>query len=1085
MPSPAKSSTPDPNIASLRPGSYTAHRLQHATPEHIHLTTRRCFIGPIPEGWLKSHRKSWYQEYINLSNYSSRAATFSANQNVSHHKRITGLDRPSSTAAFTPSFPRPQGLEDDEDEEEDDDDGPDGQENEVLTERDLSEAEDALPEREADTTPDQTPKRKWLRSPRHNQEDRAKRTSQVSMLGTSAGSFVTAPSEPRSSPQKSSRNNRRRPQSFVTALEPPQPLDFQSPSRKQRETNGASPKSSTQQESANGNSPIAGDGTNSRTSLIHHPNSNDTQNQTHEEDVPHRSDTNGSADPKPNQAPANHVASGMVRFNVPTDVTQRGGGTQAASQVNRRRSWRHFRRGDAHPGEIIKTEKMLVRIDSTVHELPKEYNENDSVRTESRTLEKWSEYVVVCRESRKEEESDFAIELYKSRVIPALEDTRASKRCTHEISLLRKTTNVNLYSALDKTLVIWIPWRSGTKIFLLRPRSSSSSVEWYTFIRNALGWKRSTDLQVNVPDLSLSLQIVNPFSDIESARAAASAAADEAALLKSQEAENAIAGVIIQRCMAILKESQEWSKVLEAWLEHEKMGLAWKRYDRLEWVHGANEQRMYGTLAMQKSHELELRPKKHYPTSTKPPGESSLEEPAPVEGFLIRLTSQRGRVQRLGKMFFKRLYLFTHNHYLCYCRPAKALPPPPPKTALARASTIPSATEITDKTPLIYAVNPYPLKDGKIEWLRKGTVGDIERADEEAYTEAERRTNSLLNAEGYINICSIVKVRKVQRGTTPADANVDQGSDVDFHQAVSDTTRDDGKTEEFDDDRTFELVMANGLVVRLQAYNKETKLEWMKRLRKLVTYWKLRATDDITLLKSVRQANLERLDIDEEMEAYLGQFAEKWEVSRALASPQLFNICGISCCRAITMSGVLYRKPRKHTTFQQCGVILCHGQLLIFHGALRKRTGEQIPHIQHERQTAIELKSCYIYSGLVTESDLLYQNRTFDSNRPGHHALPRIYMEDGWTSTDEDTMTCFVVWQATKKSFFKSSVDESEDEGGKTRQKLRYVSRLGVPGRSMVFKARSRAERDHWVMSVGMEIERLQQGEEVRVVDGK
>ncbi|KAL8711859.1 MAG: hypothetical protein Q9220_003803 [cf. Caloplaca sp. 1 TL-2023] len=1091
MPSAEVSSSSDPNIASLRPGSYTAHRLQHATPEHIHITTRRCFIGPIPEGWLKSHRKSWYQEYINLSNYSSRAATFSASPNVSHQKRITGLDGPSSTAAFTPSFPQPQHLEHEEDEEEDeegDDDGEGGQENKALTERNLSEVEDALPELEADKTSEQTPRNKWLRSPRRNAEDRAKRTSQISMLGTSAGSFVTAPSEPRSSPQKHSRYNRKRPQSFVTALEPPPPPDFQSASGEQGKNNGASPKSSTQQDSPNGGSPVMGDGANSRTSLIHHPNSNDTQNQAHEETVTHQSNANGGTQPESTKAPANHVASGMVRFNVPTDVTQRGGSTQAASQVSRRRSWRHFRRGDAHPGEIVKTEKMLVRVDSTVHELPKEYNENDSVRTESRTLEKWREYVVVCRESRKEEESDFAIQLYQSRVIPALEDTRASKRCTHEIALLRKTTNVNLYSALDKTLVIWVPWKTGTKIFLLRPRSSSSSVEWYTFIRNALGWKRSTDLQVNVPDLSLSLQIANPFSDIESARAVASATPDEAALLKSQEAESAIAGIIIQRCMAILKESSEWSKVLEAWLEHEKMGLAWKRYDRLEWVHGANEQRMYGTLAMQQSHELELRPKKHYPTSTKPLGEPSMEEPAPVEGFLIRLTSQRGRVQRLGKMFFKRLYFFTHNHYLCYCRPAKALPPPPPKSSLGRASTIPSTSEITEKTPLIYAVNPYPLKDGKIAWLRKGTAAGIERADEEAYTEAERRTNSLLNAEGYINICQVVKVRQVHRGTTPADANVDQGSDVDFHQAVSDTTRDDGKTEEFDDDRTFELVMANGLVVRLQAFNKETKKEWMHRLRKLVTYWKLRTADDITLLKSIRQANFERLDIDEEMEAYLGQFAEKWEVSRALASPQLFNICGISCCRAITMSGVLYRKPRKHTTFQQCGVILCHGQLLIFHGALRKRTGEQIPHIQHERQTAIELKSCYIYSGLVTESDLLYQNRTFDSNRPGHHALPRIYMEDGWTSTDEDTMTCFVVWQATRKSFFKSSVDDEareEGEGGKARQKLRYVSRLGVPGRSMVFKARSRAERDHWVMSVGMEIERLQQGEEVRVVDGK
>ena len=276
--------------------------------------------------------------------------------------------------------------------------------------------------------------------------------------------------------------------------------------------------------------------------------------------------------------------------------------------------------------------------------------------------------------------------------------------------------------------------------------------------------------------------------------------------------------------------------------------------------------------------------------------------------------------------------------------------------------------------------------------------------------------------------------------------------------------------------------MRNGLTVRLQAYNEETKNEWLKRLGQLVEYWKARLADDMNQFKSVRQENLRSLDIDEEAESLLGQFGRKWEVTRSVASPQLFNMCGISSCRTITMSGFLYHKPRRHTTFVRCGVILCHGQLLIFHGTLRERSGKEVPHIQHERSNAIDLKDCYIYSGLVTEGDLLYHNQTFDSNHPGHHALPRLYRDDGWTSTDEDTMTCFVIWQARKRSLFKAEEYQGE---GKTRQRLKYVSQLGVPGRSIVFKTRSRAERDHWVLSVGMEIERLQQGEEVRVVPKK
>lgn len=94
--------------------------------EHIHLTTRRCFIGPIPEGWLKSHRKSWYSRYLSFSDYSSRAATFSARPGISHQRQITGLDGPSASATLSRSFPQPADV--DEESEESDDNTGDSQE---------------------------------------------------------------------------------------------------------------------------------------------------------------------------------------------------------------------------------------------------------------------------------------------------------------------------------------------------------------------------------------------------------------------------------------------------------------------------------------------------------------------------------------------------------------------------------------------------------------------------------------------------------------------------------------------------------------------------------------------------------------------------------------------------------------------------------------------------------------------------------------------------------------------------------------------------------------------------------------------
>jgi hypothetical protein len=242
-----------------------------------------------------------------------------------------------------------------------------------------------------------------------------------------------------------------------------------------------------------------------------------------------------------------------------------------------------------------------------------------------------------------------------------------------------------------------------------------------------------------------------------------------------------------------------------------------------------------------------------------------------------------------------------------------------------------------------------------------------------------------------------------------------------------------------------------------------------------VTYWKSRDVADLAIVRRIRAENLKQLNVDEEMESELGQYARKWEVSRTMASPELYNVCGISSCRAITLSGVLYRKPRRHSTFRRYAVVLCHGQLMIFQHSQRDHSGKSVQTVHQEHVLSISLQDCYIYSGLVTGSDLLYQNQTFDSNAPGRHALPRIF-PDGYTSQDEDTMTCFVVWHGTRRSKFTRS-----DADGRVVQ--HSLTQLGKTGKANVFKARSRLERDQWVMSISMEIERLNSGaaEEIKV----
>jgi len=165
-------------------------------------------------------------------------------------------------------------------------------------------------------------------------------------------------------------------------------------------------------------------------------------------------------------------------------------------------------------------------------------------------------------------------------------------------------------------------------------------------------------------------------------------------------------------------------------------------------------------------------------------------------------------------------------------------------------------------------------------------------------------------------------------------------------------------------------------------------------------------------------------------------------------------------------------------------VVLCAGTLIVFRDALRSATGAVLRYIHNERVDALDLRDCYVYSGRQTLHDMVYSPRNFDNSNPGRRGLPRIYADDGWTSTDEDSATCFVVWHSRRKGWFRSEEEHLKDHHGRKRGGLRRVTALGAEGRGVVFKARSRAERDQWVMSIATEIERLGQGVESRVVGG-
>ncbi|EFQ97641.1 meiotically up-regulated 56 protein [Nannizzia gypsea CBS 118893] len=1088
---------------SLECGSFTAQKLKHASPDHLHITNRRFFIGPLPKGWGQHRRRHWYKSCLGIRDYSSRNQTFSADISVGYQRQLTRYMGSSSTTRFKPSFPQPDDVEA-EDEDENDQTSPamNGQ-----TTGESSRGNHVGPKiiksveagRQAQRQDDDTggfglshPSIKRLQT-QHRPKNSPIATNSSPVVRMSSDenvpeAYFTAPD---AEPQSATPEANPLPRNSTTSqeLRSPENDHLQSssslPYRNSYATTGASAVSTTDgvglEAEVGSQSSLISHNKQQSSSISEDRRKSKTQQLELQRQEPRGESDQTEAELAKSQQPhrlINRVISDRVRFGVEERVEsgQRRLQNRLGLSDDSRASRKQKRQTRRH-GEVLRAEKMLVRIDVTAQTVPNLYNDNASVKIETRPIENWREYLVVCRQGY-DEQTPYLLQFYKTRVIPQVQGAKVKRKYAHEVKLSQGQANVNLFSTLDKTVVVWHPTKmNGTRIFIMRARAAAHSVEWYTFIRKVLGWKQPSSLFVHAPDLDVSLVLQNPFERYAKDNTEES----EGTLSNNTSEEQAVSTAIIRTCMNTLSDCSEWPEILDIWKKSENMGLAWRRYDRIEWIQGGNEERMYGTMAMRTSHDLELRPKRHYPTSTAmDSSEVLMEEPSPVEGFLILLTSQQGTHRRWGKNFSRRLYLYSEDQYLCFCKPTKASTPPAPKLPSTLGTGSSTAPETIRGSPVIYPVDPYPLEDGQIPWLRDGgNKSYANYCDQTAYAEDRRNTNNLGQAEGYFNLCRVSEIRTLSE----TESRGNQGNET--SSGSQEPVRNHPTTGSFslaDQDHVFELQLDDGLVVRLRAYNTKTRDVWIHRLRQLTMYWKARVKADITTLKSVRQHNLEKLDIDEAQESIIGQFAQKWEVARADASPELFNVCGPSGCRAIKRSGYLYRKPRRRGSFAKCDVILAEGQLLIFQDSVRTFSGEQVPHTHQSKQNILDLRDCYLYSGVLTNADLLYHSQTFDNNHPGHNSTPRIYPSDGWTSADEDTATTFVIWNNTRRILFHG---EEEGDGKQKKRKWRNVSRLGASGRSIVFKARSRAERDMWVLAIETEIDRLQQEEDMRIVPEK
>lgn len=735
-------------------------------------------------------------------------------------------------------------------------------------------------------------------------------------------------------------------------------------------------------------------------------------------------------------------------------------------------------------GEMVRAEKVLVMIKGCKSNyISPDFNENENVETQK--LANWSEYVMVARKSG-DMTAPVVLQFYRNFNVERVKADVETPISKLDIKLIPGKVHVKFYSTLDKTIVLWRSTMKGSLIYVFRSRSHESAMRWLALFRQALGVNQSQNLLLGIPDLGLTVEIglplrqilkekklqiqqeehtnrdrLIPFSELKSS------------LTRHSHIASYIFSAVVESLSSIdYLKSRVQQMFINRHQEEEKIGLAWRRYDRLEWVNEEFNDGIYCNWVLHKTHDLEIRPMKAYPTSVTFDTGITMQEPMPVEGYLVRLTTwtnrgnkrKFGRVKALDRLFYKMLYFHTHENLLFFSLPKNAVPPvvEPGK----------------NKDKYFMETAPFRIDEltGNIEWM-SAPLNEIEKRDRAAAFEFQRRVSLVSESDGFIDLCEVVEVRPVLRADD--DEPLGTFNPDNFEEQFVSGGYETGETTTYADYNTFEIVLnqsgesnqnsisssSRPCIIRLQAFNRITRDRWITHLTALAEYWKRRAYEDVAEINETRERNLTTLHIpDEEMEQIIGENSPKWETASGEANPIVHRPLFVTGGRAVKFRGILYGHFTSFPgaiggfNFRRYYVVLDHGARLTI--LQRPETGLQSaidhPSYYYRKIRVIELLEhpVYLYCGPLTADDI--NGSGLWSGTPGVSALPRVY-PDGWRSAEEDPYRCFVLRFGSTKV---------------TPNVTGTTTFFGNSGLSMVFFARSRQERDLWVLALNSEIEK-------------
>lgn len=301
----------------------------------------------------------------------------------------------------------------------------------------------------------------------------------------------------------------------------------------------------------------------------------------------------------------------------------------------------------------------------------------------------------------------------------------------------------------------------------------------------------------------------------------------------------------------------------------EDFGLCWTSHGRAEWIywrHSSSDpniriDRVICPQNIENTHRLELRLIQHTPHDIVLP-DVTLKEPPPVEGFLTHVSDFFGSLI-VKQQQRKTGYFASFDHYLFYIPPNKV-------TAPDTACFIDELHCNSKSQPFVAAISPY-TNNVAVE-----------------LKENERRMKLMREAKGLVDLTDVSYVRRTFASSPEMDeSHISEYSQMNLIK------------NEHRQKPCLELIMENGVQIKLEAYSSETCDLWVNYLSQLIVYWKARK-------EAVKVAHHSYYDCQEEK-------ANGRKKNEELADTRIWSYCLYEQCRDVVVNndkkkkyGILY-----------------------------------------------------------------------------------------------------------------------------------------------------------------------------------